>query len=152
MCHCLPAPKQLIFRGLFACAPIAPTLAVDIEMLQFLRELFVCIPLNNTAWTETLESFWAHRRYKLETRVSLPSLSAIHCDEGVRQNTLYERFANAYRWYSALVNATHMHINDIIEQARERINKDGQPRLSEFLRRRCPLCCGAADIHDPDFV
>lgn len=121
-------------------------------MLQFLRELFVRIPPNNTAWTETLESFWAHRQYKLETRVSLESLSAIHSDEGVLQNTLRQRFANAYRWYSALVNATHTHINDIIEQARERMTKDGPSRPSEYLRRRCPLCFGAADIHDPDFV
>jgi hypothetical protein len=68
-CDCSPAPTQLISRGFFPCAPIVPTLAVDIEMLQFLGDLFVRIPPNNTAWTETLEAVWARSQYKLETRV-----------------------------------------------------------------------------------
>ena len=68
-CDCSPAPTQLISRGFFPCAPIVPTLAVDIDMLRFLGDLFVRMPPNNTAWTETLEAVWARSQYKLETRV-----------------------------------------------------------------------------------
>jgi hypothetical protein len=68
-CDCSPTPKQLVSRGFFPCAPIAPTLAVDIEMLRFLGDLFVRIPPNNTAWAETLEVVWARKQYKLDTRV-----------------------------------------------------------------------------------
>lgn len=74
-CDCSPAPKQLVSRGFFPSAPILPSLAVDVQMLQFLGELFVRIPPNNTAWTEALEAFWSHRLYKLETRVS-PSFAS----------------------------------------------------------------------------
>lgn len=68
-CQCSPAALQLISRGLFPCAPIAPTLAVDIKMLEFVRELFLRMPPNTTSWCETLEAFLGKRSYKLTTRV-----------------------------------------------------------------------------------
>ena len=74
-CVCSPAPTQLVSHGFFPWAPLVPTLAVDIEMLQFLHELFVRVPPNNTAWTETLEAFWAQRQCTLNTRVSLLNLA-----------------------------------------------------------------------------
>ena len=58
-CACLPAPIQLMARGLFPCAPQAPTLALDINMLQFASSLFVRSPPNKTAWCDTLEAFLA---------------------------------------------------------------------------------------------
>jgi hypothetical protein len=39
-------------------------------MLQFVRELFIRTPPNNTALTDTVETFLAMRGYKLQTRVS----------------------------------------------------------------------------------
>ena len=80
-CACFSAAKQLVSRGFFPCTPIIPTLAIDIEMLQFLSELFIHIPSNNTAWTETLESIWAQRQYKLTMRVcpfAIPVMYTIH--------------------------------------------------------------------------
>ena len=68
-CQCSPAALQLLSQGYFPCAPIAPTLAVDLKMLEFVRELFVRMPPNTTAWCETLEAFLGNCRYKLTTRV-----------------------------------------------------------------------------------
>ena len=70
-CQCSPAARQLLSRGLFPCAPIAPTLAVDIKMLEFVRELFLRMPPNTTSWCETLEVFLGKQSYKLTTRVFL---------------------------------------------------------------------------------
>ena len=61
---------QLLQRGLFPCAPLLPSLAVDLNMLEFVNELFVNAAPNTTAWCETLESFLGSRRYKLSTQVS----------------------------------------------------------------------------------
>jgi hypothetical protein len=58
-------------RGLFACAPIAPTLAVDLRVLELVRELFVRISPNNTAWCDTLEAFLHNRGYNFASKVSL---------------------------------------------------------------------------------
>jgi CxC1 like cysteine cluster associated with KDZ transposases len=38
--HC-PAAIQLVGRGLFPCSPLAPTLAVSMDMLEFVLNLFV---------------------------------------------------------------------------------------------------------------
>lgn len=60
---------QLLSRGLFPCAPSFPTLAVDLNMLDFVHELFVNSAPNITAWCETLEGFLNDRQFKLSTRV-----------------------------------------------------------------------------------
>ncbi|KAH9912541.1 uncharacterized protein B0H18DRAFT_1088385 [Fomitopsis serialis] len=69
-CHCSPAALQLVARGLFPCAPQAPTLAVDISLLQFTHALFVRLPPNTTSFCETLEVFLESRNYKLASRIT----------------------------------------------------------------------------------
>lgn len=70
LCTCKSPALQLLERGLFPCAPVYPSLAVDLNMLEFVNELFVNAAPNTTAWCETLESFLGNRRYKLAARVS----------------------------------------------------------------------------------
>jgi CxC1 like cysteine cluster associated with KDZ transposases len=74
-CQCSPAALQLLARGLFPCAPIAPTLAVDLKMLDFVQDLFVRMPPNTTSWCEAVEAFLGKRGYKLTTRVCLSGSS-----------------------------------------------------------------------------
>jgi hypothetical protein len=69
VCSCNPAPDQLLHAGLFACAPVLPSLAVDIGLLDSAMRLFVNMPPNNTAWCNTLEAFLKSRSYKLMTQV-----------------------------------------------------------------------------------
>jgi hypothetical protein len=64
------APLQLLSRGLFPCSPTEPSLAVDLNMLEYVNELFVRSPPNTTAWCATLEAFLGNHKYKLKTRVS----------------------------------------------------------------------------------
>lgn len=61
---------QLLSRGLFPCAPTEPSLSVDLNVLDFARELFVNAAPNTTAWCDTLEGFLSSRKFKLTTRVS----------------------------------------------------------------------------------
>lgn len=68
-CACYSAAVQLLQCGLFPCAPIAPTLAVDIRMLDFFRRLFVQMSPNHTALAQALENCLAAQGYKLETKV-----------------------------------------------------------------------------------
>jgi CxC1 like cysteine cluster associated with KDZ transposases len=69
ICKCSTAALQLLSRSLFPCAPLEPSLAVDLKMLQFAKELHLRSPPNNTAWCEALETFLESRGYKLQTRV-----------------------------------------------------------------------------------
>ena len=71
VCECWPAALQLLQRGLFPCSPRYPTLAVYLRQLEFVRELFVRLPPNVTAWCGALEVQLWRRGYKLESRVSL---------------------------------------------------------------------------------
>ncbi|KZS99502.1 uncharacterized protein LAESUDRAFT_622019, partial [Laetiporus sulphureus 93-53] len=100
-CQCSPAALQLLSRGLFPCAPQAPTLAVNINLLQFAQELFLRLPPNTTSFCATLEAFLGYRKYKLTTR-----------------DSLRRRFGNALLWYLNLVNATNRLVQDHIEAAR----------------------------------
>ncbi|KAI6149851.1 hypothetical protein BKA82DRAFT_4474087, partial [Pisolithus tinctorius] len=67
-CACTPAPIHLMGHGLFACSPISPTLAVDLQVLEFVRKLFVQLTPNTTAWCEALESFLDAHGYKLQSK------------------------------------------------------------------------------------
>ncbi|KAF8230019.1 hypothetical protein L208DRAFT_1283873, partial [Tricholoma matsutake] len=69
-CSCAPVFRQLMQRGLFPCSPLAPTLAVDLQVLEFVTHLFVHIPPNNTGWCKTVEEFLDSQGYKLTTKVS----------------------------------------------------------------------------------
>lgn len=69
ICTCTEPALQLLSRGLFPCAPNLPTLAVDLQMLDFVHDLFVNSAPNLTAWCNTLEGFLNARKFKLSTRV-----------------------------------------------------------------------------------
>ena len=69
LCNCTSPALQLLELGFFPCAPVNPSLAVDLNMLEFVNELFVNAAPNTTAWCETLEAFLGNRRYKLTTQV-----------------------------------------------------------------------------------
>lgn len=56
-------------RGLFPCAPLEPSLAVDINMLDFVNRLFVRAAPNVTAWSDTVETFLSSRNYELSIKV-----------------------------------------------------------------------------------
>lgn len=81
LCNCTSPALQLLELGFFPCAPINPSLAVDLNMLEFVNELFVNAAPNTTAWCETLEAFLGNRRYKLTTRVCLFFLSSFLLSE-----------------------------------------------------------------------
>lgn len=49
--------------GFFACAPIRPTLAVDINLLQFVSLGFLNMAPNVTGWARTIEEFLRVRGY-----------------------------------------------------------------------------------------
>lgn len=69
VCTCTEPALQLLSRGFFPCAPTEPTLAVDLNVLDFARELFVNAAPNTTAWCDTLEGFLGSCKFKLTTRV-----------------------------------------------------------------------------------
>lgn len=69
VCECSPAAVQLVSQGLFPCAPLWPTLAVDIRVLELVSGLFLRMSPNNTAITSTLQDFLDSRGYKLEGQV-----------------------------------------------------------------------------------
>ncbi|KIJ68879.1 hypothetical protein HYDPIDRAFT_82870 [Hydnomerulius pinastri MD-312] len=69
-CTCCPSPVTLIARGLFAYSPVAPSIAVDLWVLELVKKLFVHMTLNTTAWCKALESFLDGQGYKLKTKVS----------------------------------------------------------------------------------
>ncbi|TFK30954.1 hypothetical protein BDQ12DRAFT_583916, partial [Crucibulum laeve] len=64
ICSC-SAAIQLLCIGFFPASPLCPTLAVDVNMLDFVNELFVRGAPNNTAWCNALEEFLRQHKYQL---------------------------------------------------------------------------------------
>ncbi|KAI6115788.1 hypothetical protein EV401DRAFT_2058086 [Pisolithus croceorrhizus] len=123
-CPCIPAPVCLMKYGLFASTPTAPTLAVDLQVLEFLRKLFVCLTPNTTAWCEAPESFLDGEGYKLQSKCF-----------------------NAYHWYTVLTiyveDDVAAHVHSFTAPSEEQ-KPDSQS--SDYLQSQCPLCFGAPDF------
>ncbi|KAG2039376.1 hypothetical protein BDR03DRAFT_842437, partial [Suillus americanus] len=67
-CPCFPAPLQLLHHSLFPCAPLAPSLAVDLRILEFVHLLFVRQSPNQTVWCDAVETFLDGMGYKLSCK------------------------------------------------------------------------------------
>ncbi|KAJ7714826.1 hypothetical protein DFH07DRAFT_974349 [Mycena maculata] len=76
------------------CSP-AP---IDLQVLDFAMHLFVNVPLNNTAFCNTLEGFLSSRGYKLTTK-----------------DTLHVRFGNALELYTSLQHTTKAKIDAALD-------------------------------------
>ncbi|KAG1734248.1 uncharacterized protein EDB91DRAFT_1238447 [Suillus paluster] len=67
-CPCFPAPLQLLYRSLFPCAPVTPSLTVDLRIIEFVHLLFVRQSPNQTAWCDAVETFLDGMGYKLSCK------------------------------------------------------------------------------------
>ncbi|KAG6818511.1 hypothetical protein H0H93_004399, partial [Arthromyces matolae] len=150
VCSC-QAAVELVSQGLFPCAPLRPSLAVDLGVLDFVRELFLRSAPNNTAWCEALEAFLASRKYLLES-----------------PDSLRRRFSNAFHWYEKLNHLKSQHLQEAIMQSRTIVSAElrkssAEPepdasnargndtsRPSDYLRAKCPLCFGSSTNHRTD--
>ncbi|KAJ7821848.1 hypothetical protein B0H13DRAFT_2241700 [Mycena leptocephala] len=121
--RCAPAPRRflldeltirLLRRGFFPCAPLEPTLAVDLRVLEFVMGLFLNMPPNNTALTKTLETYLDSMGYKLDNRVCL-------------LDALRRRFGNALEWYTSMRHRTTEKIDGIISLARDLLPQNCAP-------------------------
>ncbi|KAJ7040108.1 hypothetical protein C8F04DRAFT_1254251 [Mycena alexandri] len=152
-CGCYPAAEQLLRSGLFPSAPLRPSIAVDLRVLEFAMKLFVRMLPNNTAWTASLEDFLSSLGYTLENK-----------------GALRRHFASALEWYNHLRHQVDHALDDQIEiyrQAwleRQSVDKSGErqeagdppsPQATapnpdagrergrrEYLRQRCAACFG----------
>jgi hypothetical protein len=63
ICDCHPAGAQLVEMGYFPCAPIRPTFAFDINLLEFVTIASHHMAPNVTGWSSTLQYFLSIRGY-----------------------------------------------------------------------------------------
>ncbi|KAF7965169.1 hypothetical protein HWV62_45272 [Athelia sp. TMB] len=123
ICQCTPAPHALLARGLMACSPTHPTLAIDLKLLAFARLQFLHMVPNTSGWCGALEAFLSALGYKLLTR-----------------DTLRRRFSDGLRWYYALLDSAEESIQELLESTRLRMASTDflVPRLADD-RAQSPL-------------
>ncbi|KAJ3994106.1 hypothetical protein F5050DRAFT_1576288, partial [Lentinula boryana] len=64
---------QLVCSGFFPYAPVCPSLAVEIWLLDSVRCLFLCIAPNQTAWCQAAIDFLDAQGYHLSGEDPLTS-------------------------------------------------------------------------------
>jgi hypothetical protein len=69
VCECRLAAVSLVRGGAFPCAPLQPSLAVDLRVLKFTFKLFLNIAPNHTALSTTLETVLSTMGYQLNHQV-----------------------------------------------------------------------------------
>ncbi|KAG1849435.1 hypothetical protein DFJ58DRAFT_716921 [Suillus subalutaceus] len=94
---------------------MAPSLAVDLRVLKFIRLLFIRQSPNQTAWCDILETFLDGMRYKLTSK-----------------NSLRCRFSNVFHWYRVLTVLARDHVSTLITDARKDHSHVDQPMPTLF--------------------
>ncbi|KAJ7912883.1 hypothetical protein B0H13DRAFT_1874459 [Mycena leptocephala] len=102
VCKCTPAAVQLMQVSAFGCAPILPSLAVDLRVLEFTMNLFLQVAPNNTAISIALERVLSNMGFQLD-----------------HQNSLRRRFGNCLMWYTHLRNRLKAKYSGLLEAVRE---------------------------------
>ncbi|KAF9521028.1 hypothetical protein BS47DRAFT_1255798, partial [Hydnum rufescens UP504] len=118
-CPSRTAARQLVLRGLFPCAPLHPSLAVSIDMLEFVAELFVQQAPNERAWAATLENFLKRRGFKFGGN-----------------DSLRRRFATALAQYQVLVRVINQEMSAVVESCRGQVlsaKGDGSATESQVI-------------------
>ncbi|KIJ43790.1 hypothetical protein M422DRAFT_169299, partial [Sphaerobolus stellatus SS14] len=108
-CQCKPASVALLLHGLFPSAPLRPSLALDINLLDLVTTNMHYNPPNVSGWALSLEWFWRERGYILGRRESLKKC-----------------FGSALQWYTYLkvhaagkVDASLVRMNDTPDRKRK---------------------------------
>ncbi|KAG6330531.1 hypothetical protein ID866_8556 [Astraeus odoratus] len=107
--------------GLFACAPVALSLAVDLRVLEFLKGLSVWLTPNIMAWTDTLQVFLNEQGYHHHGSDNFQCC-----------------FSNAYHWYCVFFMWNQDLLLNKIVAARV-------PSMLEEVREHVPLCFEASN-------
>jgi hypothetical protein len=162
VCECRPAPLQLVQLGFFPCSPVRPTLAVSLDMLEFVAELFLYVAPNERGWAATVVTYLKARGYRFATG-----------------DSFRRRFANALSHYQQLVRLVDAEVEKLVDHSRSLLSSgEGfpiataapPPLLDEttpvneraytnaqntanvpsdrdvpsvYLQARCPLCFGS---------
>ncbi|KAF8207995.1 hypothetical protein K438DRAFT_1754740 [Mycena galopus ATCC 62051] len=95
---------QLMRLGTFGCAPLEPSVAVDLRVLEFARNLFLQISPNTTAFTLAFERVLSSMGFQFQ-----------------HQNSLRRRFGNCLMWYTHLRNLMKEHYRVKIETVHEEV-------------------------------
>ncbi|KAF9505494.1 hypothetical protein BS47DRAFT_1400330 [Hydnum rufescens UP504] len=98
VCPCHLAAIQLVERGFFPCAPLFPTLAVSLNMLEFVASLFLHTAPNERALATTLVEYLKARGYEFATG-----------------DSFRRRFVNALAHYQVLVWLVRAEITRIVQ-------------------------------------
>ncbi|KAG2045743.1 hypothetical protein BDR06DRAFT_852108, partial [Suillus hirtellus] len=77
----------------FPCVPMAPSLAVDLQLLEFIHLLLLRHSPNQTAWCDAMETFLDGMKYKLRLN-----------------DSLWDHFNNLFHWYQVLTVLAQDHI------------------------------------------
>src|SRR5258707_13073587 len=86
ICECYPAGVQLVEMGYFPCAPVRPTIAFDINLLEFVTIGSHHMAPNVMGWSSTLQYFLSIRGYLVGEKVcvSLCAKVSYGTDESLR--------------------------------------------------------------------
>ncbi|KAJ7431665.1 hypothetical protein B0H11DRAFT_1749743 [Mycena galericulata] len=101
-CECAPVPEWLLESGVFPCAPLRPSLAVDVRLLEFTMKLFVRIAPNKSALTGALVAHLGDLGFKLAS-----------------QDAMRRQFTAALEWYTYLRHRVDAHLDGVLELTRE---------------------------------
>ena len=142
VCSCSPG-NELLANGYFPSALLRPSIAFDIRMLEFARELYLRSSPNRSAFASALDSYLRGLGYPIP---------------GVERTR--RKLAKACRYYALLLveadvfarkRVALLSSGDAAEDVEDWVDDDDEgieETVMQYLGSCCPLCFGAVVEHD----
>ncbi|TEB19812.1 hypothetical protein FA13DRAFT_1646138, partial [Coprinellus micaceus] len=143
VCSCCPA-AALLLNGYFPSAPLRPSVAFNIGMLEFARELYLRSSPNHSAFAAALDSYLQGLGYPIP---------------GVERTR--RKLAKACRYYALLLVEADAFARrrvallcsvDGLDEAEDWEDDGVEESLMEYLRSCCPLCFALSLLYSADVI
>ncbi|KIJ40759.1 hypothetical protein M422DRAFT_780625 [Sphaerobolus stellatus SS14] len=105
ICTCKSVAEQLMHRGPIGCAPLQPSMAFEMNLLELVSVMMLHIAPNISGWSLSLEWFYKQRGYTLGPR------DYLKC-----------RFNATYQWFNVLKDTNHAQVDKVIWGGKDSMN------------------------------
>ena len=145
--HCCryhrPAPVALLHLGYMACAPVRPSIAFNISMLQLVDLGSFYMAPNIQGWSKTFVALHLKSGFEWTTQVSCTSIADPHsCAQLNRtQDSLRRRLGTALLWYQILMQEKEVYVDHKVSTVAQKL------RELKSMDRLSVRCAGFATCY-----
>jgi len=120
-----PAPVALLHLGYMACAPVRPSIAFNISLLQLVDLGSFYMAPNINGWSKTFVALHLKSGFEWTTQVSCTSIAdpCSYAQPNRTQDSLRRRLGTALLWYQILMHEKEVYVDRKVSAVAQKLQE-----------------------------